>query len=181
MQSLPDKAPSCSAWVEKHLHLLGRDQPVLDLAAGSGRHTRLLLEQGYENITAADIDTTALSDLAERPGVSVVNHDLEKAPWPFAPASFAGIIVTNYLWRPRFSSIIATLSPGGVLIYETFMQGQERLGRPRNPDFLLQPGELRQRLEPFCDILAFREGPDPGPPPAMRQSVVARRRDGSAE
>ena len=179
MQSSPDKITPCSPWVAEHLHLIGRDWPVLDLAAGSGRHTRLMLERGYQNITAADIDTTRLADLARRAEVTVIACDLEGAPWPFAPESFAGIIVTNYLWRPGLASLIATLRPGGVLIYETFMQGQEKLGRPRNPDFLLQPGELRRRLKPHCEIVAFREGPAPGP--AMRQAIVARRLNDDTE
>ena len=103
MQSLPDKITPYSPWVAEHLPLIERDWPVLDLAAGSGRHTRLMLERGYQNITAADIDTTRLADLARRAEVTVIACDLEGAPWPFAPESFTGIIVTNYLWRPSFS------------------------------------------------------------------------------
>ena len=77
------------------------------------------------------------------PGVEFLRADLEDgSPWPFAGRRFGGIVVTNYLHRPLFSHLAAALDEGGVLVYETFMLGNERFGKPSNPAFLLHPGEL---------------------------------------
>jgi SAM-dependent methyltransferase len=128
--------------------------PVLDLAAGAGRHARLLLESGRD-VTAVDRDVSGLADLAGR--AEVVVADLEGgAAWPLGARRFAGIVVTNYLHRPLFPAILAALAPGGVLIYETFAVGQERLGRPTNPDFLLRPGELLEVARGLA-VLAYED------------------------
>ena len=120
--------------------LIRRGGRVLDLAAGSGRHTRLLLDSGFA-VCAVDRDTSALSPLA-RTGCEVQQINLETgAPWPLG-AGYDAIVVTNYLHRPLLPAIAQALATGGVLIYETFARGNERFGRPHNPDFLLRPGEL---------------------------------------
>jgi SAM-dependent methyltransferase len=143
---------------------------VLDLAAGGGRHTRLLLDKGYR-VHAVDRDIAALLPLAG-PCCDVEAVDLEAGePWRIS-ANYDGIVVTNYLHRPLLPAIAASLAPGGVAIYETFAQGNERFGRPRNPDFLLRPGEL---LEAFAmlTIVAFEQGEVASPRQAVIQRIAA--------
>lgn len=148
---------------------------MLDLACGSGRHVRLLAEAGYP-VLAVDRDGPALADLAGLPGVRCQQADLEGETWPLAGLSFAGIVVTNYLWRPRLTALCDLLVPGGILIYETFMVGNERYGKPTNPDFLLRPGELQAvAAAAGLQVTAFTEGYRADPKPAMVQGVVARR------
>jgi SAM-dependent methyltransferase len=162
-----DKDPltAPSAWVARWAALipLGR---VLDLACGSGRHCRLLLARGLE-VVAVDREPLAL------PGVRFVRADLEDgSPWPLPGERFQGIVVTNYLHRPLFPLLERSLSPGGVLIYETFMQGNERYGRPSNPAFLLQPGEL-WRAFAGLHVIAFEQGRVLEPKTAMIQRLCA--------
>ncbi|MGH7095064.1 MAG: class I SAM-dependent methyltransferase [Stellaceae bacterium] len=162
--------PFASTWVERFLPLIGAGGRVLDLAAGGGRHTRLLLAAGFA-VRAADRDTTALAALAG-PRCEVVAVDLKTgAPWPLG-GGYDGIVVTNYLCRPLFPAIVAALAPGGVLIYETFALGNERFGRPRNPDFLLRPGELIDACAGLS-IVAFEQGAVTRPRPAVIQRIVA--------
>jgi Methyltransferase domain. len=131
---------------------------VLDVACGSGRHLRLALERGYE-VTGVDRNLSGVADLEGTPGVELVAADLEDGrPFPFRGRSFAGVIVTNYLWRPILPDIVACVAPDGLLIYETFAVGNERYGRVKNPEFLLKPGELieavRGRLVPIASSTA---------------------------
>ena len=162
-----------SPWVVRHLVCLAPAGRVLDLACGSGRHARLLAAQGHQ-VVAVDRDTAALATLAAVPGISVRVADLEGAEWPLAGERFAGVIVTNYLWRPRLAAVCALLAPGGVLIYETFMIGNEAYGKPSNPDFLLQPGELRTVVAAAgLRELGFEEGYSASPKPALRQAICA--------
>ena len=162
-----------SPWVERYVTHIPRPGVVLDLACGSGRHTRLLAALGHA-VLAVDRDPAALSGLLGWPGVTAEAMDLEGADWPLAGRRFSGIVVTNYLWRPRLPDVLAMLAPGGVLIYETFMLGNEAYGKPSNPDFLLQPGELRA-LAGAAGLrqVAFAEGYVDSPKPAMRQAICA--------
>ena len=148
---------------------------VLDLACGSGRHSRLLAQKNHP-VLAVDRNSLALAGLADVTGVETRILELEGDNWPLAGECFAGIIVTNYLWRPRFPDLLALLAPGGVLIYETFMLGNEAYGKPSNPDFLLRPQELRELIQAagLCEI-DFVEGYVDQPKPAMRQAICARR------
>ena len=146
---------------------------VLDLACGSGRHTRLLLERGYQ-VLAVDRNVVALAGLQGLPGVTTAELELEGSDWPLAGQSFAGIVVTNYLWRPRLNDLLALLAPGGVLIYETFMLGNAAYGKPSNPDFLLRPGELREiAAAAGLREVAFAAGYTELPKPAMSQAICA--------
>ena len=110
---------------------------MLDLAAGSGRHTRHLRELRYR-VVAVDVDVSRMAALEGDEGIELVQADLENAPWPLSGRRFDGIIVTNYLHRPLLPILAESLEPGGVLIYETFAEGNEHYGRPSNPDFLLR-------------------------------------------
>jgi SAM-dependent methyltransferase len=159
-----------SAWVKRFVPLIRRGGRVLDLAAGNGRHSWLLLESGFA-ICAVDRDISALSPLAG-PGCEVRQIDLETgAPWPLG-TGYDGIVVTNYLHRPLLPAIAQALAAGGVLIYETFARGNERFGRPHNPDFLLRPGEL---LDSFAmlTVIAFEQGEVSAPRPAVIQRITA--------
>ena len=168
----PDPAIAApSAWVIRFLSLLPPGGRVLDLAAGSGRHVRLLQQHGF-SVLAVDRDATALRPLAG-PGCEIAELDLEDGrPWPLG-GGFDGVVVTNYLHRPLLPILADALAPGGVLVYETFMLGNERFGRPRNPDFLLRPGEL---LAAFAGLtlVAFEQGEIGAPRPAVIQHLCAR-------
>jgi SAM-dependent methyltransferase len=122
-------------------------------------------------VTAVDRNVAALQPLAgDRCDIRAL--DLESGE-PWAPGTgYDAIVVTNYLFRPLLPAIAAALAPGGVLIYETFAAGNERVGRPRNPDFLLRPGEL---VEVFAalTIVAFEQGEVTWPRPAVIQRIAA--------
>lgn len=146
---------------------------MLDLACGSGRHARLLAGLGYA-VSAVDRNFEAILKLSAVPGINAEQLDLEGDEWPLTGQQFAGIIVTNYLWRPRLPDVLALLAPGGVLIYETFMLGNEAYGKPSSPDFLLRPGELREVASAAgWREIAFEEGYTASPKPAMRQAICA--------
>ena len=161
-----------SNWVVRFAALIPAGGPVLDLACGAGRHARFFARRGHP-VTAVDVDTSAIGDLAGQPGMEVRQIDLETGQWPFAPESFAGIVITNYLHRPHFAALPSTLRPGGVLLIETFAAGNERLGRPCNPEFLLAPGELLASLGNLLQVIAYEHGIEESPRPAVRQRIVA--------
>ena len=162
-----------SPWVSRFAALIPGGGDVLDLACGGGRHTRLLAALGYR-VEAVDRDTAALAELAASADVQVREADLEGGVWPYGERTFAGIVVTNYLFRPRLPALLATLAEPGVLIYETFMVGNERYGKPSNPDFLLQPQEmLLWAKDNGLSVVAFEEGYVDLPKPAMVQRLCA--------
>jgi SAM-dependent methyltransferase len=167
-----------SPWVAAHAHLLTVPGQVLDLAAGSGRHTRYFNKLGW-TVLAVDRDISGLAALRGAAGVEVREIDLETgAPWPFEDRRFAAIVVTNYLHRPLLHHLAAALVPGGLLFYETFAEGNERFGRPRNPDFLLKRGELLTLAgNTGLTVLAYEHGEIAGPRPAVIQHIVARKPD----
>src|SRR5690242_4940934 len=136
MTPLDESAPliAPSSWLRRCVVHIPGGCEVLDLACGSGRHTHFLAAAGYR-VLAVDRDGSALARLAAIPGVTTLVADLEGGDWPLAGRRFSGIVVTNYLWRPRLPNVLELLAPGGVLIYETFMVGNERYGKPSNPDF----------------------------------------------
>jgi SAM-dependent methyltransferase len=173
--TIPVNQPS--PWVLRFAGLIPAVGPVLDVACGDGRHTRFFASRGHP-VTAVDIDATAIRNLVGQPGIDALAMDLETGPWPFKPGSFAGIIITNYLHRPHFAVLPGTLRPGGVLLIETFAAGNERLGRPRNPDFLLATGELLAALGNSLQIVAYEHGIEESPRPAVRQRMVAVRQAG---
>lgn len=168
---------SASAWVSRFAPLVAPGGLVLDLACGGGRHARHFAALGY-SVEAVDRDAMAISSLAqENASIAALVADLEGGPWPYAGRRFAGIVVTNYLHRPLFSLLSEALAPGGVLIYETFMLGNERFGRPSNPDFLLRPGELLAVFGATLSVVAFEQGEVMLPKPAVVQRICAVKTD----
>lgn len=159
-----DRLPP-SAWVARFLAGVPAGGRVLDVACGAGRHVALALDRGFV-VTGVDRDLgEARRRLGGRPGLELVEADLEDGrPFPFPPGSFDAVVVTNYLWRPLLSAIVSAVKPSGVLIYETFAIGHSRLGRPTNPDFLLRPGELVEASTPALAVIAYEHvrltGPD---------------------
>ncbi|MFM9915782.1 MAG: class I SAM-dependent methyltransferase [Rhizobacter sp.] len=132
---------SVSDWVRRWSHLVPAGATVLDLACGSGRHTRWFHDRGCR-VTAVDRDAAALQGLHGIARIRV--SDIEAGPWPLPVERFDAVVVTNYLWRPLLPQVAASLAESGVLVYETFAAGNASVGKPSNPDFLLRPGELLQ-------------------------------------
>jgi SAM-dependent methyltransferase len=158
-----------SPWVARFVPLIRRGGRVLDLAAGNGRHARHLAALGY-TVTAVDRDISGLHDF----GGEAVALDLEDGrPWALG-GDWDGIVVANYLHRPLLPSIAASLATDGMVIYETFAAGNERFGKPSNPDFLLRPGELLAAFSQL-HIIAFEEGEVRDPRPAVVQRIAATR------
>jgi SAM-dependent methyltransferase len=140
-----------SPWVVRWAPLVTRG-PVLDVASGAGRHSKLFLRRTLE-VIAVDRDAQAMPE-----GIAFVRADLEDGrPWPFAGRRFGAIVVTNYLHRPLLPILAQSLAEQGVLIYETFMLGNEKFGKPSNPNFLLRPGELLQAFAELA-VVAFEQG-----------------------
>lgn len=167
-----------SPWVQRCAPLVPTGGEVLDLACGRGRHARLLAGLGHR-VEAVDRDSAALAELSGVAGVSVRVADLEHGAWPYAGRRFAGIVVANYLHRPLLPLIEGALAEGGVLIYETFMVGNERFGRPSNPDFLLRSQELLDLARAArLRVLAYEEGEVAAPKPAIVQRLCAVRSEG---
>jgi len=149
-----------SPWVARFAHLITSGARVLDLAAGHGRHARFFADRGAQ-VLAVDRDSAALATLSGVEGVETRVLDLEAGHWPLVGERFDAIVVVNYLHRPLFAHLRAALSPDGVLLYETFMMGNEAYGRPSNPDFLLCRDELLTvaALPPApMAVVAFEQG-----------------------
>lgn len=145
---------------------------MLDLACGSGRHAALLALLGHA-VLAVDQDVSAIEGLLN-PRIKPQREDLEGAIWPLADQQFSGIVVTNYLYRPFLDHLPQMLSEGGVLIYETFADGNAQFGKPSNPNFLLKPGELLA-LAAHSDlkVIAYEDIYLDQPKPAMVQRICA--------
>ena len=172
---LQHEQPAPSAWVCRFAPLIAAGGMVLDLACGQGRHARHLAGLGYR-VEAVDRDSASLAALAGLAGVRTRCADLEGSPWPYAAGCFDGIVVCNYLHRPLLADLLRALRPGGVLIYETFALGNEKLGRPSKPEFLLRPHELLQWVEGRLQVLAFEQGLVERPKPAVIQRICALQR-----
>ena len=164
-----------SPWITRHAGLIAAGARVLDLACGGGRHTRYLRGRGLR-VTAIDIDTSGLADLAGDPLVEIVETDLERpGTAPLAGRRFDAVVVTDYLFRPLLVPLVDCLEPGGILLYETFARGNERFGRPRNPDFLLRRGELLALAEGRLRVIAYEHRAIPPPAPKIVQRLCARK------
>jgi SAM-dependent methyltransferase len=161
-----------SEWVVRFAPFIPAAGRVLDLACGQGRHARFLAQLGYR-VSAADRDERAVASLAGVPGIEAKAVDLERGPWPYPGERFAGIVVVNYLYRPLFPLLLESLETGGVLVYETFAHGNERYGRPSNPQFLLQPGELLGVVSGRLRVIAYEDLFVMQPKPALVQRICA--------
>lgn len=171
-----------SAWVQRFAGLISPG-PVLDLACGTGRHARYLAAIGHQ-VHALDRDAQALAQLAAYDGAGAaaifprqidLEIPLEHLRWPFAAASLHAIVITNYLHRPLFPLLLSSLANGGLIIVETFAQGNGMFGKPSNPQFLLAPGELIQIISqsPGMRIIAYEDGRVMQPKEAMVQRICA--------
>lgn len=167
-------------WVKRWSHLLPAHANVLDIACGHGRHMKWFAQQGH-HVTGIDRSAPALAD-ARNFGETVL-ADIENGPWPLIengqPRQFDAVVVTNYLWRALFPTIFQSLAPGGILIYETFALGNETIGKPARPDFLLRQTELLEAFKAL-HFIAFEQGflQDP---PRIVQRIAAVRLDSEAK
>ncbi|MGE5524208.1 MAG: class I SAM-dependent methyltransferase [Rhodospirillaceae bacterium] len=163
-----------SAWITRWACIVPRCGAVLDVACGSGRHARWFAARGHR-VDAVDRDPEAIASLAGVDRVAPLCSDIENGPWPYAGRIYAAIVVANYLHRPLFPVLLDALAPGGVLLYETFAAGNERYGRPRNPAFLLQPGELLEIVRGRLRVVAYEDVELGEPRPACVQRICALR------
>ncbi len=164
-----------SPWLQRWAHLLPAGGAALDLACGSGRHLRWLAGLGLR-VTGIDRDQAALAasaDLVATGQATLVAADVEHGAWPLPGRQFDAVVVTNYLWRPLWPQILASLAPGGVLLYETFADGNQTVGKPSRPDFLLQPGELLTRCAGL-HIVAYEDGFLDAPPRFVQRVAAVR-------
>jgi SAM-dependent methyltransferase len=165
--TLPHGDEAASAWLQRWSHLLPVGGSVLDVACGRGRHARYLHQlhqppQRGLRVVAVDRSAEAIAAIGLPPErCETWVADIEGGPWPFTGRFFDAVVVTNYLWRPLLPTLLASLAPGGVLIYETFAAGNETVGKPSRPDFLLQPGELLQVCQALRTV-AFEDGFEAG-------------------
>ena len=171
---------SPSDWITRWSHLVLPNAKVLDVACGSGRHVQWFAGRGAK-VTGIDRDLSATQHL--NAVATLVQADIENHAWPLmhnaAPQLFDAVVVTNYLWRPLLPTLVASLAPGGVLLYETFAVGNETLGRPSRPDFLLKSGEL---LEVCKDLhtIAYEQGVLQNPPRFVQRITAVRPPQSSA-
>lgn len=161
-----------SDWVVRWVDRVPPDSPVLDVACGGGRHARFFAARGHA-VDATDRDAAALAPLKNIPLITALCADIESGPWPYSGRTFGGVIVTNYLHRPLMPTLLDAVAPGGALIYETFAIGNERYGRPTNPDFLLQSGELLDMARGRLRVIAYEDLYVNTPKPAMIQRICA--------
>jgi SAM-dependent methyltransferase len=165
-----------SPWIVRWTHLVPPGGAVLDLACGGGRHLRWFHARGHA-VTGVDRDSAALDTVA---GIAeTIEADIENGPWPLAGRQFAAVIVTNYLWRPLFPRILESVAPGGVLLHETFAQGNETVGKPSRPDFLLAPGELLRAYDGLR-VVAFEDGFLDQPPRFVQRIACVRAAPGAS-
>ena len=161
-----------SAWIVRFAYLVPAGARVLDVAAGQGRHARFFASRGAD-VVAVDRDAAALAVLAGAPHIETREADLEAGAWPFAGERFDAIVVANYLHRPLLPWLLDALADDGAFVYETFAVGNERFGRPSNPDFLLRDGELADAVRGRLTIVAFEQGQVGGEQPAVLQRLAA--------
>jgi len=175
-----DPLADISTWLRRWSHLIAPGGTVLDVACGRGRHMRWFAARGHP-VLGVDRDPEALGAAA---GFGEVRcADIEAGPWPFPGRRFAAVVVVNYLWRPLWPVLTDSVAPGGVLIAETFADGQQAIGRPSRADFLLQPGELLAVCRELR-VVAYEDGYEPGAdgrPLRFVQRIAARRAMPAAE
>lgn len=163
-----------SPWIVRWSHLVPPQATVLDIACGGGRHLAWFAQRGHA-VTGIDRDLEA-AQKATVPG-TLVCADIESQPWPLMdgdqPQVFGGVLVTNYLWRPLLPTMVQSVAPGGVFLYETFASGNATVGRPARPEFLLQPGELLDACKDL-HVIAYENGFLDGPARFVQRVVAIR-------
>jgi SAM-dependent methyltransferase len=179
MATMTHGSEAVSPWVARLAHLVPAGASVLDVACGAGRHAAYFAQRGH-TVTGVDNSQTAIdSARAQLPeSARLLVADIENKPWPFlndrgVPEQFGAVVVTNYLWRALLPTLIASLSPGGVLMYETFAHGNASVGKPSRPDFLLQPGELLRACSGLR-VVAFEDGFVSAPERFVQRIVAVR-------
>lgn len=172
-------ADSPSAWVVRWARQVPCGGRVLDVACGHGRHARWFAAHGHP-VDAVDRNAEALAALTGVPNIATCRADIESGAWPYAADTYACVVVTHYLHRPLFPRLLDALAPGGVLLYETFALGNERYGRPSNPDFLLKPGELLDVVRGRLMVHAYEDILIEVPRPARLQRICAWRATNAA-
>jgi SAM-dependent methyltransferase len=175
MNARPLSVPRIEApsdWVARFADLVPRGAHVLDVACGRGRHSLYFAARGCV-VDAVDRDPDCAAAFVDSPAVRFVAADIEGGPWPYAGRAFDVIVVTHYLFRPLLPILRDSLAEGGLLLYETFASGQQRFGRPTNPDFLLRPGELLDVFRPPLAVIAFEDLVVHRPEPARVQRIAA--------
>jgi SAM-dependent methyltransferase len=159
-----------SRWVSRFAYLVARGGRVLDVACGAGRHACFFAGLGHP-VDAVDRDVSSFVEVPAM--VCVTQADIEVGPWPYHGRVFSGVVVTNYLYRPLLATLLASVAPGGALIYETFAAGNERFGRPSRADFLLHRGELLDCVRGQLQVVAYEDIYVDVPKPAMVQRIAA--------
>jgi len=173
-------ADQASTWVRRWSHLVPAAGRVLDVACGQGRHLAWFVQQGH-SVIGLDRDAQTLDAIGLPPELCQTHvADIESQPWPLPAEKFAGVVVTNYLWRPLLPTLIDSVDTGGVRIYETFAEGQATIGRPSRADFLLRPGELLEACRGLR-VVAFEDGFEPASPRGAARFVqrIAAVREGT--
>jgi len=164
-----------SDWITRWAHLLTPGCSVLDVACGGGRHLAWLAQRRH---AVTGVDQSIASARQTVPSAELVCADIENNPWPLRTPdgqlrTFGAVVVTNYLWRPLLPTLLKSLEPGGVLLYETFADGNAQFGRPSRPDFLLQPGELLRACA-VLDVVAYEHGFLDHPPRVVQRIAALR-------
>ncbi len=177
-ESEPSPRAAPSSWIVRFAGSVPNGGTVLDIACGSGRHAAYFLSRGHP-VVAVDRHIAKLGALADEQGLEAVKADLEGGnPWPFPERRFAAVVVTNYLHRPLLSTLVESVAPGGVLLYETFARGNEGFAGPSNPNFLLRPGELLEAVRGILRVRAYEDLILQQPRPAAIQRIFAERESG---
>jgi len=166
----PHGPSDASPWVARWAPSIRAGGRVLDVATGGGRHAKFLAAMGFA-VDAVDRDLSGFG--AAVANVTLREADIEAGPWPYEGQRFDAIVVTNYLHRPLLPRFVNALEPGGILIYETFARGNERFGKPSNPDFLLAPGELLEAVRGHLRVLGYEDVVVTEPRPAAVQRIAA--------
>jgi SAM-dependent methyltransferase len=164
---MPHDLQTPSPWFVRFASSVSARTTLLDVACGYGRHAKFFAKRNVE-VTAVDCDAVALESMRGVANIRTQQHDLENNAWPYAAQTFDAVLVSNYLWRSTFDALLATIKPGGVLLYETFMDGNERYGKPSRADFLLRSNELLIRTRDAFRVIAFEEGEE-----AVDETIVA--------
>jgi len=159
------------SWIVQWAGLVPPDATVLDLAAGRGRHALFFAARSHK-VVAVDRD---IGLMPAHPRIETLAAAFDDgSPWPLPDRHFCAVVVTNYLHRPLMPALLGSVAPGGVLLYQTFMAGNERFGKPSRPEFLLKDGELLELVRGAFSVTAY-EARLISDPMAMVQRIAARR------